>query len=460
MLDLRAGRRIHLVGIGGAGLSAIARILLGRGLQVSGSDLRASELTAKLADEGARIHIGHAAAHVTGAEAVLASSAVPDAHVEVTAARQLGIPVYRRREFMGALLHGADTLAVAGAHGKTTTTAMLAHILLGAGLQPSYIIGGTLASSGVNAAVGRGEAFVIEADEYGNMFHGLSPNLAVVTNVEHDHPDFFATPADMQAAFAQFAQSLADDGALIACADNAGSLALTRARRERGLPALTYGIAWDCADWRADEIRYDCEGSHFRVLRRGVACGEVSLGLPGAHNVLNALAALAAAHQRGVGIETGAALLGNFRNAGRRFEMRGEREGIVVIDDYAHHPTAIRANIAAARQRFPQRQLWVVWQPHTYSRIKQFLDDFIASFDSADRAVITPIYAAREAPIDGIDSQGLAQAIDKRCPALYTPTFAAAADLIAKEAQRPAAVLICSAGDANQIADILLGADE
>ncbi len=456
MLDLRAGRQIHFIGIGGAGLSAIARILLGRGLHVSGSDLQASELTEALAEEGAQIHIGHAAAHVQSAQAVLASSAVPDEHIEMLAARELGIPVYRRREFMGALLGGVDTLAVAGAHGKTTTTAMLTHVLLGAGLNPSYIIGGTLGNTGKNAAVGSGNSFVIEADEYGNMFHGLSPNLAVVTNVEHDHPDFFATLQDLQAAFVKFAESLSENGTLIACADNAGSLALAEARRDRGRPALTYGIRCKSADWRADDITYDRSGSHFRVLQGGVSRGRVSLGLPGAHNILNALAALTAANQRGVSIDEAAASLGSFRSAGRRFEIRGERAGIVIIDDYAHHPTAIRANIAAARQRFPERQLWAIWQPHTYSRVKRFFKDFTKAFDAADRALITPIYAAREAPIHGINSQALTQAISMRCPAMYAPTFAAAAEIIKRETNRPAAILICSAGDANEIADLLM----
>ena len=435
-------------------MSAIARILLGRGLRVSGTDLRASHLTEALCAEGARIHIGHGAEHVRGAQAALASSAVPDQHIELQAARQQGIPVYRRREFIGALLRDADTLAVAGTHGKTTTTAMLTHILLDAGLQPSYIIGGSLGDT--NAAVGSGPCFVIEADEYGNMFHGLSPHLAVITNVEHDHPDFFATEADIHAAFVQFAESLRADGVLVACADNAASLALARARRERGRRALTYGIRCQCADWRAVDIRYDEHGSHFRLLQAGVACGDLSLRLPGEHNVLNALAALAAAQQRGVSAQQGAACLASFRSARRRFEVRGERDGIIVVDDYAHHPTAIRANIAAARQHYPQRQLWVVWQPHTYSRVQQFYADFTRAFDAADRALITPVYAAREAPLPGIDSPTLAQAIARRCPASYAPTFAEAAATIRREALRPAAVLICSAGDANQIAALLL----
>ena len=456
MLDLSPGRRVHLVGIGGAGLSAIARILLGRGISVSGSDARASDITTALSDKGAVIHIGHDAAHVHGADIVLATSAVTDDHIEVAAAHAAGIAVYRRRDFMGALLHGYDTLAVAGAHGKTTTTAMLAHILLCAGRDPSYIVGGVMAKTGVNAAVGRGESFVVEADEYDNMFLGLSPNLAVITNIEHDHPDFFPTYADIAGSFQRFADSLADDGMLIACADNAGSLALAESRRAAGMSALAYGIDCDAADWRACDLRFDETGSEFSVIHAGDIRGHARLNLPGKHNALNALAALAAAYQRGVSIDMAAAALSSFRNAGRRFEVRGERDGILVIDDYAHHPTAIRANIKAARQRYPQRIIWAVWQPHTYSRVQQFFADFARAFALADRALVTPIYAAREAPIAGISSQRLAHAVSEFCPATFAWTFAHAADIIECEITRPAAVLIFSAGDANQIADLLL----
>ena len=455
-MPLSTGQHIHLIGIGGAGLSAIARILLGRGVRVSGSDNRMSEITAALAEEGARVEIGHDADFVFGADAVLATSAVPDDHIEVAAARALGIPVYRRRQFMSALLQGYDTLAVAGAHGKTTTTAMLTHILQCAGQDPSYIVGGTMGNTGSNAAVGSGESFVIEADEYDNMFLGLSPDLAIITNIEHDHPDFFATAEDIQAAFSRFAASLTVDGTLIACADNAESLALAVARRAEGRPVLTYGIGSASADWQAVDLRFHGFDSHFTVRRAGVVRGQVRLGLPGAHNVLNALAALAAANQRGVSIEQSAAALAEFIGAGRRFELRGERDRIAVIDDYAHHPTAIHANLEAARRSYPQRQIWAVWQPHTYTRVQQFQADFVAAFDQADRVLVTPIYAAREEPIAGISSPSLARAISARCPALYMPTFAAAAELIRDEASRPATVLIFSAGDANQIADLLL----
>ncbi len=453
---LEAGQRIHLIGIGGAGLSAIARILLGRGLRVSGSDSRMSEITLALAKEGARVEIGHAADFVLGADAVLATSAVPDDHIEVAAARALGIPVYRRRQFMSALLGGFATLAVAGAHGKTTTTAMLTHILRCVGQDPSYIVGGTLGNTGSNAAVGSGEAFVIEADEYDNMFLGLSPDLAIITNIEHDHPDFFATFEDVRAAFSQFAALLGSAGLLIACADNTPALELAVTRKAQGRPALTYGIDFASADWRAVDLRFKDLGSQFTVRQAGLVRGQARLGLPGRHNVLNALAALVAANQRGVSIKRGAEALAGFVSAGRRFELRGERDGIAVIDDYAHHPTAIQANLQAARRSYPQRQIWAIWQPHTYTRMKHFAADFAAAFDQADRVLVTPIYAAREEPIVGISSPNLAQAISARCSALYVPTFAAAVELVQDEALRPAAVLIFSAGDANQIAELLL----
>ena len=256
MIPLTPRVRIHIIGIGGAGLSAIARILLARGCAVSGSDLQPGDVTDQLAADGAQVFHGHRAENVRGADLALATSAVADDHIEVVAAEMLGIPVYRRKAFMRSLLRGCDTIAVAGTHGKTTTTSMLIHIMESAGKSPSYIVGGAMGNTGKNAAVGRGDSFVIEADEYDNMFHGLAPDLAVVTNVEHDHPDYFETPEQLKQAFERFVDLLGSDGVLLACADDPGANALLELRRQRGLEARAYAIDAVEAEWRATDLDF------------------------------------------------------------------------------------------------------------------------------------------------------------------------------------------------------------
>ncbi|MDE2638070.1 MAG: UDP-N-acetylmuramate--L-alanine ligase [Chloroflexota bacterium] len=458
MLQLEPGQRIHFIGIGGAGLSAIARILLERGYAVSGSDLRGGSLNAALARDGARVYVGHDGRYVEGADIVLATSAAQPDHVEIAAAKALDIPVFKRKDFMPAILHRSDTIAIAGAHGKTTTTSMVIHILQTAGKDPSFIVGGTMANTGRNAGLGTGPSFVIEADEYDNMFHGLNPNLAVVTNVEHDHPDFFTTREQMRAAFDAFVASLADDGALVACADDETARAIAEGRRAIGGKVIGYGIENPAADWRATDLSFSDDIVKASVLQRGCARAELQLKIPGAHNVLNALAALAVADERGVSPDQGAAALNSFQSTGRRFEIRGERDGVLVVDDYAHHPTEIRVNIEAARLRYPERQIWAVWQPHTYSRIQTFWSDFVSAFDGADQVMVTPIYAAREAPLEGVTGAALAKAISSRRPATYSPTFDDVAETLSRAPRAPAVVLIFSAGDANLIADKFLAA--
>ena len=448
MLQLTPGQHIHFIGIGGAGLSAIARILLERGFKISGSDLQSSALTAALAADGAQIYRGHDPAHLQGAQLVLASSAVAPQHPEIRAAQAQGIPVCKRRDILAALLQGHHSIAVAGTHGKTTTTAMIVHILQQADRDPSFIVGGTMGSSGKNAAVGSGSAFVIEADEYDNMFHGLRPDAAVITNIEHDHPDFFKSPQQLQAAFRTFAALLPAQGLLVACADDRAAAQLLRERRARGLPALSYGIASRQADWRATQLHDDGERTAFTVQRGAQRLGEVRLRVPGAHNVLNALAALAIAAAQDLPFAPAAEALGSFRSTARRFELRGSRDDVILVDDYAHHPTAIRANLRAARLRYPQRQIWAVWQPHTYSRVQQFMPAFLRAFDQADHVVITPIYPAREAPIAGISSRRLAATM----PAHYAASLADAVRILRQQVRPPALVLIFSAGDADQIA--------
>ena len=453
---LQPGQHIHFIGIGGAGLSAIARILLERGFRISGSDLSTSAITAALAADGARIFHGHDAANVRGADLVLATSALRSDHVEIEAAAARGIPVFNRRDFIAALLRGQDTIAVAGTHGKTTTTSMIAHILQRAGKDPSFIVGGVMGNSGRNAAVGAGDSFVIEADEYDNMFHGIEPDLAVVTNVEHDHPDFFKTPAQMRAAFEEFVNRIRPGGLLVACADDPAALEIAQARHRTGRDVITYGLSNPRADWRATDLQVVAGRSHCGINGFGEDRGELNLAVPGKHNVLNALAAVIAADQRGVPAEKIAAALGCFEATARRFEIRGERDGVIVVDDYAHHPTEIRVNLEAARSRFPGYKIWAIWQPHTYSRVRQFWNDFVTAFDDADRVILLPIYAAREAPVPGVTSAALAREIQRRVKACYAPSMDAAVVDLRQAVSAPAVLLIFSAGDANIIADKFL----
>lgn len=450
-----AGRHIHFIGIGGAGLSAIARVLMERGATVSGSDLSLSPTVEALAREGARVYIGHWAENVAGADVVIASSAVREDNVEVQAARAAGIPVLRRAQVLGQLMEGHIGIAVAGTHGKTTTTAMIATILWEAGLDPTFIVGGTLVGAGINARAGGGPHFVIEADEYDRTFLGLAPRIAVVTNVEHDHPDCYPTFADFRAAFAEFVARIPPDGLLVACWDHPVAQELGRERQARGGRVAFYGREKG-AEWTARRVHANpSSGTDFYAVRSGRTLGEVRVRVPGEHNVLNALAALAVAEEVGVPFPTARAALSGFRGVGRRFEVKGEAEGVVVVDDYAHHPTEIRATLAAARQRFPGRPIWAVWQPHTYSRTKVLLEEFAGAFDGADHVVVLPIYAARESDTLGVSSADVVA----RMPhpdARVVGSREEAVALLGTEVRPGDVVLTLGAGDGDKVGEWLL----
>lgn len=440
---------MHFIGIGGAGMSAIARVLLLQGYQISGSDTRPNPETDALRREGATIYRGHDAAYVNGAEWVIATSAVPDDHIEILSAQAQGIPVYRRADIMRAVMEGYEGVAIAGIHGKTTTTSMTVHLLKEAGLDPTYIVGGVMANTGVNADVGSGRTFVIEADEYGNMFHGLRPEVEVITSIEFDHPDFFHTPADLVESFRRFVGLLPDDGLLVACADDPTTQIFARNRQVVNLPTATYGID-NAAHWQATNIRYQGGVTKFDVLQGGALLGAVTLNIPGKHNILNALAAIIVAHHEGVSFAVISKALAAFRGTARRFDVRADVDGVVVIDDYAHHPTAIRTTIEAARQRYPERELWVVWQPHTYSRTQHLWDDYVAAFGKAHHVIVTDVYAAREIHNPDVRAERFVQELD-HASKFYAASFADVVSFLCDRVHAPAAVLIMSAGDAPQI---------
>jgi UDP-N-acetylmuramate--alanine ligase len=467
---LHPGQHFHIIGVGGSGMSAIARVLVLRGYSVSGSDLRANDFTRELAALGATIHIGHAAANLAGADAVVATSAADDSNPEIAAARAQGIPVLRRRDILSELMADKIGIAVAGTHGKTTTTALIAHGLMEAGLDPTYIVGGVMLNTGANAGVGQGPHFVIEADEYDRMFLGLRPQIAVITTIEHDHPDCFPTMGDTLEAFRAFVDLLSDDGLLVACADDARARALGEARRGKGKRSVFYGVSRGVLQyaptdgWWADNPEPDAAGGmRFTVWRGEREIGRARLYLSGRHNVQNALAAMAVADQVGVPFETIAAAFESFQGTGRRSEVMGQAGGVTVINDYAHHPTAIRVTLEAHRAHPGIRELWAVWQPHTYGRMRALADDFARAFESADHVLVTDVYSVREQVTPGLDAAGIVAMIQAagHPDTRYTGSLdATAASLIA--GVRPGdVVILLSAGDLPPIgAAILEGAKD
>ncbi len=450
--------RIHLIGIGGTGLSAIAHVLLEMGHEVSGSDRAESSFTRDLQSAGVTVHIGHSPENIAGAELVVRSSAIPDDNLEVTAARAAGIPVLKRADFLASLMEGKTCIAIAGTHGKTTTTAMIAWMLSKLDQDPSFIVGGMLANLGTNAHHGKGSTFVIEADEYDRMFLGLRPNIEVVTNLEHDHPDCYPTLADLQAAFMEFVALLHPDGTLIACAEDPGAFTLLSQARQSGKNTLAYGLK----PAGGKEMQIEAFANGLTINGKGgftfnaAIMGEsvkVELMVPGKHNILNALAALTVARRLDLPLTDAALALSQFAGTGRRFEIRGEEHGITVIDDYAHHPTEIQATLAAARYRYPHSRIWVVWQPHTYSRTQMLLDDFASSFGNADEVIVTEVYPARE-PKQAFSSRKVVEAMQR--PAHFIAALSDVSEYLITHLHPGDILLVLSAGDADQVSTAVL----
>ena len=420
-----------------------------RGEQVSGSDLAMTPFAEALAESGVPITIGHRAEAVVDADLVLASSAVPDSNVELEAASQRGIQVLRRPAFLPGLVEGYRTVAISGTHGKTTTTAMIAWILDRAGLQPSFIIGGIPMDLRTNSRHGSGETFVIEADEYDRAFLGLHPAIAVITNVEYDHPDSYPSFEAYKAAFETFVSGVQETVILGLDDPVAGTLAPT------ALTRITFGLG-DKAEWRAVEIRgNDAGGVDFLAIRQGETLGIVRLRLPGDHNVLNALGALATTDSLHVEFAAARTALADFHGVERRFEILGERAGVTVIDDYAHHPSAIRATLAATRQRYTSAQIWAVFQPHTYSRTAALFDQLTKSFADADHVIVTDIYAAREEPLSGVSAGELASQIEGP-DVRYVPELEEVAKELVVHVKPNSVVVTLSAGNANRVGRLVL----
>jgi UDP-N-acetylmuramate--alanine ligase len=453
-------RHLHFVGIGGIGMSGIAELVANLGYRVSGSDARRSDITERLAGLGVRIDVGHDARHVQDADVVVASSAIAPDNPELVAARARHVPVIPRAEMLAELMRLRVGIAVAGAHGKTTTTSMVALMLERAGLDPTAVIGGRLSVFGSNARLGRGQYMVVEADESDRSFLHLSPALAIVTNIDREHMDTYGSFDRLVEAFRDFADRVPFYGAVVACIDDAAVRALVPTLSRR---VITYGFS-DDADVRGVEPAGDGRSGACRLIYDvrgipgGTGEGRLTLPVPGRHNLQNALAAAAIGLELGVPFAAIQAALADFRGAERRYQVRGQVAGVTVVDDYGHHPTEIAAVLRAAREGRPER-LVVVFQPHRYSRTRDLLDAFGPALAQADLVVLTDIYAAGEPPMPGVTVGALASAIEPHVPRLQVVAdLDRVPALVAAEARQGDLVITLGAGSIAAVGDRILAA--
>jgi UDP-N-acetylmuramate--alanine ligase len=452
--------RVHFVGIGGAGMSGIARIMLARGTKVSGSDSGASAALDELAGLGARVHVGHAAGQVGDADTVVVSSAIRDSNPELAAARRRGLRVLHRAAALASLMSGRRVVAVTGTHGKTTTTSMIVTVLLETGAGPAYAIGGLLAATGTGAADGPGRDFVAEADESDGSFLMYAPDVAVVTNVEADHLDNYGTEQAYRASFVNFLAKVRPGGLLVTSADDPGTRDLTARARAQGLRVVTFGES-PGADFRVADVTTSGMEVTFsmtdgRPARPGPASVGLRVGVPGHHNALNAAAAFAAAVELGTGPAEAARALAGYRGAARRLEPKGEASGVRVLDTYAHHPTELAADLRAARAVTGGRgRVIAVFQPHLYSRTRIFAAEFGAALGLADEVVVLDVYAAREDPEPGVTGRLVADAVPGG-GAHYVAEFSDVPAVVAKLAARGDLVLTMGAGDITRMGPLVL----
>ncbi|MCC6274099.1 MAG: UDP-N-acetylmuramate--L-alanine ligase [Deltaproteobacteria bacterium] len=438
-------QNLHFVGIGGIGMSGIAEVLLNLGYRISGSDQKRSPITARLKKKGARIHYGHKASHIEGAQVVVISSAVWPSNPEVAAAKKAGIPVIPRAEMLAELMRLKYGIAVAGSHGKTTTTSLVGQVLSGAGMDPTMVIGGRLNSLRSNAKLGKGEFLVAEADESDGSFLKLNPTIAVITNIDPEHLDHYKDFEALKETFVAFANKVPFYGSIVACADHpVVRELLPRFQRK----VVTYGLE-SPADYGAEKMSQDGLRQRFTVLYRKEKLGEVVLQSPGRHSVANALAAIAAGRELDISFRKIAAALKAFRGVERRFQVLCDN-GVTVIDDYGHHPVEIRATLGALRAAFPGRRLVTLFQPHRFTRTRDLFHDFTQAFRDADKVYLTEIYAAGEDPIVGVTSRALYDAMDQ-AKTVYHPDKATLAATAAAASQPGDVLLTLGAGDITRI---------
>jgi UDP-N-acetylmuramate--alanine ligase len=450
-------RTIHFVGIGGIGMSGIAEVLLTRGFAVTGSDLREGQAVARLRGLGATVFVGHAPDNVHGADVVVRSTAVSEANVEVAEAIERGIPVIRRAEMLAELMRLQLGVAVAGSHGKTTTTSMIAAVLAAGGLDPTVVIGGRLDSlGGTNARLGQGEWMVAEADESDGSFTLLSPTVALVTNIDPEHLDHYGSVEALESAFEDFAGKVPFYGFAVLCVDHPVVARMVASLRRR---VVTYGLARH-ATVRASDIRPDGVRTRATLTRGHEVLGDIELAMPGVHNIVNATGAVATALELGVPFADIQAALHGFSGVDRRFSVRGVARGVTVVDDYGHHPAEIAATLAAAAAGFPGRRIHAVFQPHRFTRLRALLDDFCSSFNQADAVVVCPVYAAGERPLPGVDADAVVAGLRERGHrgAVGVSDLDEAVARLADAVQPGDLVVTLGAGDVGQVAPRLLAA--
>ena len=448
-------RHIHFIGIGGAGMSALAYVLVKRGFDVTGSDLQAGHMAYELAEAGALVYMGHDECQIEGAEAVVVSTAIPKTNPELVAARAKNIPVLHRSDVLMALLNEAGTkgVAVAGAHGKTTTSAMIGVIAAEAGIDPTVVIGGDVAALGGNARNGESEWVVAEADESDGSFLKFLPFIPVITNIEDDHLDHYGTEENIYQAFKEYLSHMKEGGTAVLCLDNAK---VRRLSEETERDYITYGLTEDC-DYYAKDICYSVEGTDYDVYYKGKKLTSVHLIVPGRHNVLNSLGAFAASALMGISPETIVGALAKFSGAKRRFETKGKENGIWVVDDYAHHPTEIGATLQAAKETGAKR-IVCVFQPHRYTRTKLLYEEFCKCFGNCDKLILTHIYSAGEDPIPGVSGKNLAESIKVTTgkDVTYIDSFARLEEYLFKNCKPGDLVITMGAGDVFRIGEELV----
>ena len=435
------GKRAHLIGIGGVSMSPLAEVLHRAGIAVHGSDMRESEAVEHLRSLGIEVCIGHYGKNIDGCDYIIRTAAVHDSNPEIVAAHEQGIPVFERAQAWGAIMqHYQNAVCIAGTHGKTTTTSMMTHITMAAALDPTIMVGGTLPLLGSGYRVGHGSTIVLESCEYCNSFLSFFPTVAVILNVEADHLDFFKNLADVEHSFRRFAELVPDRGSVIVNADDAGAMTSVAGIAH---PVVTFSLNSDKADFRAGDLQYRNGRPEFDILRRGEQYCHVALRVPGTHNVLNALAAAAAADALGIDGEAVSRGLGSFTGAGRRFEHKGNYNGAEVYDDYAHHPGELHALLTTAKT-LGYRRILCAFQPHTYSRTKALFREFVEELKIPDVTILMEIFAARETDTLGISSKDLADAIPG---AVYCRTLDEVTDTLRGIAREGDLILTVGAGD-------------
>ncbi len=451
--DLMPYSKIHMIGIGGIGMSAIAELLLSSGKKISGSDINSSEITNKLIKKGIDVYIGHSAEHIKEMDLVIYTSAVHPDNPEFAKARELNIPLMDRAEALGLLMKNyKERIAVSGAHGKTTTTSMISMIFEASGVNPTILVGGMIEEINGNVKVGKSDYMITEACEYKENFLKFHPTMEIILNVDEDHLDYFKDLKHIIHAFVKFTQCLPKKGTIIANFDDY-NVRIACSSSDKNI--LSYGINSDC-DYKAVNIVYTDNGSpSFEILKNGKPYGRFELSIPGKHNIYNALAAITASDACGIKISTIQKRLKSFQNPKRRFEIKHKQNGITIIDDYAHHPSEIKATLEAAG-RYPYRKIWGIFQPHTFSRTKTLLSDFASSFGGADRLVITDIYAAREDDLGQVHSSELTKLVkEEGVDVKYISSFEDVALHVANLAEPGDLILTMGAGDVYRIGDLV-----